>query len=464
MKDKIKEAFQKVILPFVNNLGWAIFYLCLAVGTGLFLSESGYKSINTLNFTIMTCLVIICGVYLTTSKKFDTDILLLSIIVGTLFSIATETMWVAPAIALAIFLILYAVSLQLIKLAKRNIFFTTLQLNQHKIIETAGGTLEMFVGYAERWIGEGANRILTPHMPHAKNGKVSPVDSAKIETRITKYFVSRWGIIWIGLAGITIIKKLELKFKTLRGGVVITKDFTGVNAVYTVFDSFIYLFEARQLETKENFQVRYTGQIELFVDNLFTIAYTALPAGNWLNLGNALFVDVCRTHAASKPYEELRSEKEGKAKEPTPGTLYARFLDDSNKAEFTRITGHEPREFDIFEFELEKDEATENALKAMALEKLNANAKLAKTQIDLQIAKVQTDISAEEGTQAYNKARGELHALETYAQNLTKPINEGGMGITDSKEIAELLKWIEIRRSNLQTLAGNAIPTLNVNN
>lgn len=413
---------------------------------------------------VASILTLVVGYMLSRSRKFEKDLLLFSLTATFITMSITGTWWLGLIVGVSLFFNLYALSLFVIDSAKNNRFFTTLQLNQHKVLESAGGTLKMYLGYAKRWIDISGEKVLTPFMPDPVTGKIRQVDNG-IKAAVTGYLVSRFGIAWIGLAGTVSMKKFEIKFDTLRAGKIVTKDFTGAHAVETVFDSFIYLFTASELETVENFKVKYVGQMELYLDDLHTVSYGALPAGNWINLAEGLFVDVARTHAASRKYEELRSEKEGKAGTPSPGTLYEKFLAESNTEEFRRITGHIPVEFDIFVFELEKDKAIEDALKAQAVVVLEMNAELEKQKIQLLIEQQKTLQSEETEKQDYNKARGELRALEAYVMNITKPVAEGGMGIpADSKEVLELMKWIEIRRSQLQTLANNIVPTVNTNN
>lgn len=428
------------------------------------------------------------------SGSFTADNWYFSLLMGMLYfsshTISANSITLSILIFITTFFTLWAASKAIVNEAEKNRFFTTAKLNEYRAVETPGGTLIRFIGMAKRWSDYDVNpkrgtseeekreenkqaskeAVLESYVPHPKTGKITKVKKADyfIPWRwwmlVIMYFMNRFGIVWIGLAGLVGIRKMELRFKKLENGEIIKKNFEGDEAVDTAYDSYPYVFVARDLETEGNLKIFIEGLVTLYIDNLYTMFYGRLPVGSWINNAEGEFRDIAKEHASITDYQSILEEQQpgnedqvverADRKKPisdeekkalsknAKDTFYSRILDlVLTRPKFIKMSGTFPTEVDIINFGLEKDPAMEDALKKKKLNQLNQGAELEFQTKEVEIQKQKTLQALEERKQRAARGSAEADILE---EIITKVASA-----KDNAEIMRIIRLYQVSKSKL---------------
>lgn len=400
--------------------------------------------------------------YLQRSKKFETDIGFASAVIASLYLLFTQNLLLACLIWGCLFIFSYGFILWIKNLADRDQFFTVLSLNEYKVVEK-GKSLAKFIGFAERWVNKEGKPVaqgsdeaieLVTFVPHPTTGRIRPLKDLKKKNELGKidqlnhYIFSRLGIVWIGLPGIISIKTFDLRFKTTSNGKLVTKNYTADNgtAVTSIFDSFIYVFEARDLETKSTIKMFITCQIRMYVDNLHVPSYEALPAGRWTDLAEGEFRDIAKEHVSRTDFTDVLIERDsqtvkdhGKA-HAINETLYNLLRSDEAKQKFIKICGHYPDEVDIYDQGLELDPEAEEAYKQQRLNEVRGNAEIMKQQKQTEIEIEKVKQSEQQKLQQENLGMAKVLVDKAYVMQVIEPIknNAAALDLLGKKEISTM--------------------------
>jgi len=257
---------------------------------------------------------------------------------------------------IGICIIIYAFFLFLTLLAKKGLFFTTIRQNEYLIVEVGG----VFKKVISRIVRNGVSFRVN------KQGDVIE-GKGGVKSILPKFL----GITWIGLAGISSIKKYHLiRNKFIAGDQVeiVFKD----EWVDSILDKTTYTFTFNNIEVEGNIDTRYRIQVTTQTTNVIRTVYGVLPSGNWVNKMGSMLYEVVKQHGGNGTFEQIRAEKEKKPIAGAPSTATLSELVFGTNDELKELCGQEIVSFDFLEFDEEGSEEVKKALQAKEVARLNA--------------------------------------------------------------------------------------------
>lgn len=376
--------------------------------------------------------------------------------------------------------------------ARKSKWFTFINLNEYKVIQTGENMLNRYIGIGERWVNEegviedAAKKSLAAklvgYVPDPKTGKLHRADSLGLFTklglitRLSQYLVKRTGAIWVGIPQVTNVKKFDMNFKVMKNGKPVPKTYQKDKAATSIFDSFTYLFTAESLETANLAKATLNSLMTMTVDNLHTPSYVALPAGIWVDKAEEVFLDIVRIHAARTDFGTLLKERrssattmtdeeiaqyeaDNKAKfEQARATLYEELMSPEAKQRFIGACGHFPTNVLIGDITLDgnKEYADSFLLKQIAQNKTDADLITQKGRTKVAEEAVQT--AKHEKAAEIEKLKAKVKAAESYVLDVIIPIAD------NPKALDALNTHAVSQMPNLQVLGGTAGVFLNPKN
>jgi len=393
----------------------------------------------------------------------------------------------AIGIGLATGLIVYTLFAIISDTAKKNKWFTNINLNEFLVIQTGKNMLEKYIGVSERWVSEtgiventakkSESAKLVRFMPDPKTGLIRRVDTASIfldiEALFALYLIKRTGAIWVGLPKITNVKTFDMHFVVWKDGKPVPKSYEGDKAAKSIFDSFTYLFVAESVETLNTAKVTVKGLVTLTVHNLHTPSYGALPAGIWTDKAHEVFLDKVRIHGAKTDYGTLLKERHSVMAAMTPEeieeyttkqkqkvetakmTLYQEFMSAETQADMIRATGHFITNVQIGDITLDGNKEYADSLLKESIAENEGKGKLKEQEYRTKIAKEAVKTAEEEGAATLFHLMAPINARKAYVTEVLGPIadNPDALNAVNVHAIAQM--------DNLQVLGSSAGIVLN---
>lgn len=411
--------------------------------------------------------------------------IILAVIAGGLYFVFHHNIGLACLVAVIAFAIGYMTSLLIVFMAEHDFVFTLMKKNEYKVVET-GGMLKKYIGEAERWVettGEVATlenksdfAELKLFTPNPTTGKILQGRVPGLKGFLSNYLMNTFGVAIIGFPGIVSIKKFDLRFSTIENGKPKKKDFSGKNAVTTVFDSYAYMFRAESLNTtSESGSVPMFVEVTIlfFVDNLHTPSYMAMPAGKWVSLAHEEFINIARAHVAQISYsdffqekipdydtleEDVRKERvldviTDAVKESMKGSLEAEILEAGDR--FVSICGHRPYNVLIQDIDFEGGEELKKTIVQKAKAKETAKANLIQAEGEAAVEKTKIETAKHKRAQQLELSMSEVDANQAFVENVLDKI-------TDNPDAHHTLRTKFISEmNNLSVLGGDASTIIN---
>lgn len=343
------------------------------------------------------------------------------------------------AMAICIPIIFYAIGLQILSLAKKDILWTTMPENEIKAVVDGADNFIKFIYNIDK-------KKLKNDDPYE-----SFVDCPRAEPSLfEKIFGSR--VKFIGLPGLRKIQRMHMpreKFEEeTNQGIIVT---TSIVDVGSTFYQSTWEFKVSDIENNDNQKVIFVFRCVFRTITPFNQWFGFLPSGKWIKIVMGKFPSVLKVYASKKNFEEIRSEDTSSQKSD-----FGKSLLSINEGEngIKKLVGVEMISYDLIAFDIEKDPEIEELLRLRGKTEIEQEAKLLKAKKDLEIQKKENEkaLSIAETAKQVRKLEAEAEKnriIETF----------GAIKEIDGEE---LFKWEKIADSDLISYNDSQKPLITV--